>query len=469
MAKAFKEDSGFSINKHMWAIYPLGGFQILAFSGIYIIIVPLSKIFWPASEYRAFEMGLLITSAFWMMSIAGVIFGRFIDKYNRKKILFLVACSRGTSMILLSFTIEGQGIISWIYFYIFTLTFSFFAGGNYPTVLSLAHDIVPMNMRSRFFGIYGIVRNIFQLSGFLFSGFLVQADLWRIYFSSIGIALIISGIVMFIKFEEPKRGAQTDELKETLKEESVEYTYQIEKKTMRTTMLSKTNLVALIEGIFTQLFMGSLTILFLPYIQNPPHNISPLNTSLFITIFGISAGVLGRILLARASDKWASQNHKIRLYLIIFALFGGALFFVVLFYIPIPILSEAQGANILYVFSFPVFWIMGLCFLISQSISGLYEINQGPVIQEINLPEAQGQIVSWNKFLENISFGAGPLVSGIFISLIGENYQIVAIFIAFFTIPGILLWFFALNWYREDKERVQKLLKDRAEEMTSMR
>lgn len=467
MAEKYLEGSDFSINKHMWPIYPLGGFQILAFSGIYIIIVPLSKIFWPADEYRAFEMGLLITSMFWMMSIAGLIFGRFIDKYNRKKILLLVASMRGASMFLLSFAPEGQGFYSWIYFYIFSLTFSIFAGGNYPTVLSLAHDIVPIDFRSRFFGIYGIVRNIFQLSGFLFSGFLIQVGLWRVYFSSIGIALIISGVIMYFKMEEPKRGAQRNELKEILKKDSVEYKYQIDKETMRSTMLSRTNLVALIEGVFTQLFMGSLTILFLPYIQNPPHNISPLNTSLFIAIFGISAGVLGRVFLARASDKWASNNHKIRLYLIIFALFGGAFFFVILFYIPIPVLNEEEGADLIYVFSYPVYWFMGLCFLVSQSISALYEINQGPVIQEINLPEAQGQIVSWNKFLENISFGAGPLVSGIFISFIGENYHIVSIFIAFFTIPGILLWFFALNWYKEDKDRVEELLVNRANEISS--
>ncbi|MBD3196394.1 MAG: MFS transporter [Candidatus Lokiarchaeota archaeon] len=467
MAEQNINDSKFSINKHMWPIYPLGGFQILAFSGIYIIIVPLSNIFWPNDPYHAFEMGLLITSMFWMMSIAGLIFGRLIDKYNRKKILFIVALSRGSSMILLSLTIEGLGINSWLYFYTLALIFCFFAGGNYPTVLSIAHDTVPLNMRSRFFGIYGIVRNIFQLGGFLFSGSLVQAGLWRIYFITIGIALITSGFVMYIELDEPKRGAQTDELKEALEEDSVEYKYQIDKKTMRSTMLSKTNLVALIEGIFTQLFMGSLTILFLPYVQSPPHNISPLNTSLFITIFGITAGILGRIYLARASDKWASNNHKIRLFLIIFALLGGAIFFVFLFFIPLPVLTETQGADFLYVFGYPVFWIMGLCFLISQSISGLYEINQGPIIQEINLPEAQGQIVSWNKFLENISFGAGPLVSGIFISLIGENYQIVSIFIAFFTIPGMILWVFALKSYQEDKKTVQQLLTTRADEIKS--
>jgi len=61
------------------------------------------------------------------------------------------------------------------------------------------------------------------------------------------------------------------------------------------------------------------------------------------------------------------------------------------------------------------------------------------------------------------------LVSGIFISLIGENYHVVSIFIAFFTILEILLWFFALNWYHEDKERVKKLLEQLANEISSGR
>lgn len=60
------------------------------------------------------------------------------------------------------------------------------------------------------------------------------------------------------KIKEPKRGAQHVELSEVLKEDSVKYDFQIDKEMMRKTMFSRTNLVALIEGVITSMFMGSL-------------------------------------------------------------------------------------------------------------------------------------------------------------------------------------------------------------------
>ena len=109
----------FSIHSVFWPIYFLGGFQILAFSGIYISVLPLSLIFWPNDPYHALEMGIMITSMFWIMSISGIFFGRLIDKYNRKLILSIVGITRGLCMTMLSLTMEGKGMESWSFFYIF--------------------------------------------------------------------------------------------------------------------------------------------------------------------------------------------------------------------------------------------------------------------------------------------------------------------------------------------------------------
>jgi len=269
-------------------IYFLAGCFTLAFSGIYILVVPLSSLFWPGDEFHALEMGILISTMFWPIALSGLIWGRFIDKYNRVKIFFIVAFARGICLILMSFTIMGLGIISWTYFYILILIFAIFAGGNYPTVVALAHDLVPEDKRSRFFGIYNIIRSGFQYIGFVLVGFLVQIGLWQLIFSSIGILIIIAGVIMVIKIKEPKRGIQRQELKNVLKKSEVLYDFQIDKKMMKETMLSKTNVVALIEGIFTSIFLGSLTILFLPYIQSPPYNISPFSTGVFLAFFGLT-------------------------------------------------------------------------------------------------------------------------------------------------------------------------------------
>lgn len=462
MSEPISKSSDVSFIKTFRPIFFLGGFFSLAFSGIYILNVPLSELFWPEEQYHALEMGILISSMFLAIAFAGMLFGRLIDKYNRVKILFIVSLVRGICMILLSFAVVGRKIESWLYFYIIILIFSFFAGGNYPSVASLSHDIVPMEQRSRFFGVYNLNRNVFQLSGFLFVGWLDLVGLWRLFFGIIGVAIIISGINMFLNMEEPKRGTQNKELTDVLKDDSIEYDFQINLEMMKKTMLSKTNVVILLEGISTNIFMGSLTFLLLPYIQTEPHNISPFATGIFLAIFGLTGGLIGQLILARLSDKLSKQHDLRRIYLIIIALIGGAISFALLFFIPLPHLTEAEGQNILLFIAEPIIFLMGIIHASSTSISALYNTNQGPIIQEINLPEAQGQIVSWNRLLESVSFGSGPMISGIFISLSGQNYQLVAILIGLFTIPGILLWITSIKWYSADKQNISTILEERS-------
>ena len=163
MSEPISKSSDESFIKTFRPIFFLGGFFSLAFSGIYILNVPLSELFWPGEQYHALEMGILISSMFLAIAFAGMLFGRLIDKYSRVKILFIVSLVRGTCMILLSFTVVGRGLESWLYFYIIAFIFAFFAGGNYPSVASLSHDIVPIDQRSIFFGVYNLNRNIFQL------------------------------------------------------------------------------------------------------------------------------------------------------------------------------------------------------------------------------------------------------------------------------------------------------------------
>lgn len=463
MSESSMKSGMLNVFKSYFPIYLLSGLFSLAFSGIYIIVVPLSDLFWPGEPYHALEMGILITTMFWIISFAGIFFGRLIDQYSRTNILFLISVMRGSSFIMLSFTEVGLGMESWWYFFVFVLIIGFSAGGNFPTVVSLSHDLVPENQRSLFFGIHKIARTSFQLLGFLLTGLLIFLNLWRLFFSGIGIMILISGLLMKLSIKEPKRGAQREELSPVLEQSAVTYDYQLDKKMMIKTMFTKTNLVALIEGIFTSVYMGSLTILFLPYIQTDPHNISPLATGIFLALFGLTGGVFIELFLARLSDKVAEKKRESRLYLIILSLAGGAGTFILLFFIPLPSLSIEQGNDVLYVFSFPVIWLMGTVYVLTSSVSALYDINQPPILQEINLPEAQGQIVALNRLLESIGFGSGPLIAGLLILLTGENYQFVALMIGLFSIPGTILWILGFKWYHKDRNSINRILMERAE------
>ncbi|MHA1986003.1 MAG: MFS transporter [Promethearchaeota archaeon] len=462
MPKTDSDVSNIYFLKSFWALYSLTGFFSLAFGGIFIMVVPLSDLFWPGSPYHALEMGFMITSMFWTNSLAGLVFGRFIDKFSRTKILLLISCIRGISMIMLSFTVIGLGMTSWIYFYIFTLIIGISAGGNYPTIASLSNDLIPLNSRSRFFGIRNIIRSIFQLNGFVLTGLLVLLGLWRVFFILVGIGLILFGFLTFKTIKEPKRGVLRKELSEVLQEDKISYDFQLDLKMARKTIFSKTNIVALVEGIFTSVFMGSLTILFLPYIQTEPHNFSPLVTGVFLAFFGLTIGLFLKIFLAKLSDKLSKKNDMVRIYLIIIALAAGTLTFVLIFYVPLPHFTIEEGKNIALFFSFPIIWITGIIESASSSISSLYEINQPPVLQQINLPEAQGQVVSLNRLLEAIGWGSGPLITGVFIQISGNNYQLVGLIIGFFALPGIILWAISIKWYQKDKKVISSILEERA-------
>ncbi|MBD3342063.1 MAG: MFS transporter [Candidatus Lokiarchaeota archaeon] len=465
MSKQKVNETSISIFKNFWPLYLLNGFQHISFGGIIVLVVPLSLLMWPNEPYHAVEIGMMITLLFWSDSLAGLIFGRFIDQYSRKTIILIISVVRAVSMIMLGFAIVGRGLETWGYFTIFVVIFGVFAGGAWPAVVSISDDAIPRHQRSRFFGYYQIVRTIATMLGFLVASYLVQQGFWRLFFWGIGLSILIMGIIFFLSINEPKRGAQREELMDILKDDEVKYEFQVDKTTMRKTMFSKTNRVALVEGIFTMILMGSLTSLILPYIQSPPHNIAPFSTSIFLVIFGLTGGLLGTVILARLCDKLA-QDHPIRrVPMIILSIVAGLSAYALIFLLPLPHLTPEEGENIPLLMSFPVIWLMGVLYFMSRSIFSLYIVNQAPILQEINLPESQGQIVSWNQFLESLGRGIAPLIAGVLLIASSYNYQFVVMIIIFCILPGIILWSLSLRWFSDDVQSVREILEERAKKL----
>lgn len=463
-----KEDKRINLNEKvkfnsiLWPLYLLNGFQSIAYGSFIVLIVPLSEIFWPTEPTHFIEMGILYSSLSWCAAVGGLIFGRLIDKCSRKWIIVIITFFRGLPIFLLGYAIEGMGTITWAYFLILISIFGFFAGGSWPAVISLSNDVVPRFQRSQFFGYYELVRRITNTSGWLIATYLVQIGLWREFFWGIGILILFAGLIFAIHNDEPKRGAFQEELYHILKEENISYDFQINKEMMKKTMISKTNLVALIEGIFTWILMSSLNFMILNFIQNPPINISEFSTSVFLVVFGLTGGIVGQLVLARISDKLAEKNKLFRLPIIVISIFGGLVTFAAFFFLPWRPLTPEQGKDVFFLFTLPIIWIMGILFFTSRSFFSLYVVNQSPVLQAINLPEAQGQIISWNQFLEAFGRGIGPILCGFLLSITAQNYQISVLFVVLCILPGVILWIIALRWYQDDREKIQEILKKRA-------
>jgi MFS family permease len=286
--KQFSVSQKVAFNKIFWPLYLLNSFQALAYGSLIVLVAPLSEIFWPGEPIHSLEMGILFSILAWSSAVGGLLFGNLIDRYSRKQILIVISIFRGIPMFLLGFGVEGGGINTWLYFLFLISIFGFFSGGTWPAVISLSNDVVPRVQRSRFFGVYEIIRNTTNVIGWLLATFIVQLGYWRYFFSGMGILILITLCIFSYYTLEPKRGAQEEELYHILKNGEIDYDFQINKKTIKEIMLSKTNIVALIEGIFTWVLVSSLNFLILNFIQNPPYNISVFSTAVFIVVFGLS-------------------------------------------------------------------------------------------------------------------------------------------------------------------------------------
>ncbi|MFX1307212.1 MAG: hypothetical protein ACFFDG_10395, partial [Promethearchaeota archaeon] len=92
-------------------------------------------------------------------------------------------------------------------------------------------------------------------------------------------------------------------------------------------------------------------------------------------------------------------------------------------------------------------------------------INQPPILQKINLPEAQGKISSANQFLELIGSGLGPIIAGFLLASFNQNYQITVLISASIGMISCLAWLIGAKSINNDIQRISSILKIRAEEL----
>ena len=468
-----EEKTGFLILiKRLWPHFLIYNSYAFTVSALIINIVIAAFIMWPgdgllAFELHAGELGILTGTSIYIIAISGILFGALADKISRIKLMAFVEFIYGIGLFFNGFVPEGQGQTTYIFFLVFSLVRGFSIGGIWPLITSHVNDSTEDKERSQFYGAMQGFFQLFQIVGMVVSAILFENNYWRQYFVIMGIIALFFGLIILIRGKEPKRGATRKELKSVLSSEKVVYEYKLNKETIKSTIFKPTNLIAFFEGIFTTILLAVPDFLLIAYLTSPPHNISPLVVALYLIIFGLPGGLIGSFAFAKVSDRLAKKNIKYRIYMIVLSaiiLFTGFIFF---FTLPIPNMTIEQGSSIIFIFSLPTFWILGLIMFIGRSFVGLWNINQPPVLQEINLPEAQGKISSANQFLEAIGSGTGPIIAGIVLMTFNQNYQLTVLVTLILGIMGALLWLLATIWINDDVNRVSAILKQRETELSN--
>jgi len=461
------EQEGFLyLLKKLWMNFLIYNSYAFTVSMIFINFIIVSNIMWPGEEFHSSEMGIMVGTGMYAMAVSGLFFGYLADRYSRINLMTFSEVIFGVGVFFNGLAPEGLGLITFNFFLTCNLIRSFSSGGFYPIIISHVTDSTEEKERSQFFGMLQALFQLFQILGMILSAFLFQNAFWRQYFWFSGVVFIIFGIIIFFKGREPKRASTHDELKQVLLNENIKYEYKLNKETIRATIFAPTNIIAFVEGIFTTILLMVPDFLLVAYIQSPPHNYSSFVTSIYMVIFGLPGGLLGSLALAKLSDKLAKKNIKYRIYFIVFSIVTLFGLYIVIFYLPIPHLSIDQGQNLLIFYSFPIIWIMGMFAFLARAVVGIWNINQPPILQAINLPEAQGVVSSANQFLELIGSGTGPIIAGFLLIYFNQNYQITVTITMGIGIIGGVLWLIAAKWINKDIDRISGIMKERGIELS---
>ncbi len=449
----------------VWPLYFLRFFIALTVAGIMLNMLVLSDIIWQDQTFYPLKMGILLGTRTWGMALSGLLIGRLADKISRKYLLIIMVSLIGLGRFLNGFAPMGKPISYGYFLFCFSLT-GLGLGGIEPIILSFTNDALSKETRSRFFGIQESSRQVGATFGTIFSAFLFQMGYWKLYFWIAGSILFIIIIILWIYLKEPKRGQHSQkELSDLLTSTNIIYKYQLNAKTIKSTIFSPTNIIAFIEGIFTWLIFSIAIYMIYPYLQSEPYNISPIANGILMIIFGMPGAIFGGIVFGKISDHYGNKNIKWRVLLIIFSIISLFVSIILIFVIPLTPLTPEEGNNIIVILSYPSGWIFGMIIFTIRAVLGIYNVNQNPIIQSINLPEAQGTVSSWGQFLETLASGLGPVIAGYILSVNEGNYFEAAWITILLGIPGAILWILSLKYIKSDEERIQGILKERAKEL----
>lgn len=448
-----------------WPLWLFNGLVAAFVAADFINLIQLSRLFWPDAPFNALAMGAFVTARLWTDGVCALGWGVLVDRLNRKPLFLINTSVTGLLVLANAFAPVGDGYSSYATWIAIRVLIGAFMSGGGPLYQSLSADLLEKDQRSRFFGTMSVVWQVCNVAGMVASAWLFQVGAWRWFYGTIGVGFLVVGAVVLARFPEPKRGSKERELRGVLARDDVHYDYTLSKETAKRTLLSRTNLLVFAEGFSSAILFGTIDIIAMAYVQTPPRNISAVVVSLFILIFGVSGGVVGTLLLARISDRYGTRRLRNRAYLIVLSIGGGIGAVLLMYSLPLPAFTPEQGADLGTMLDYPIFLAFGTCLFVAQALFSLYAMNQPPIIQAINLPEAQGTVRSWNQLVEIASYGTGPLLGGLILTWVTNDYQLAIQVICLLAIPSVAMWVAAARTVEADRARVQALLERRARDL----
>ncbi len=203
------------------------------------VLSPIIQTIWGVSFG---QIGLMETLRNIAQTISAPFWGYMADRYSRKKVLIFGTGIWGIWTLVVGLVPDFNGML------IIRAISGLGLGCLMPATFSLLGDHFPQSKRGRALGVIGLVGLMGTVIGVFLLGFVAKADLWRWGFIGLGIASMLTGLLVLLLVEELPRGSAEPELA-GLMTHANEKQFQISWKDMINTLKIPTIWAAILQGV----------------------------------------------------------------------------------------------------------------------------------------------------------------------------------------------------------------------------
>lgn len=389
------------------------------------------------------SMAATVSAPFW---------GYISDRWSRKKVLVFGTGIWGIWTLAVGFVSDFNSMM------IIRAISGLGLGCLMPATFSLLGDHYSQEKRGRALGVIGLVGLMGTVFGVLALGFIANPESWRWGFIGLGIASMITGIIIWFFVEEPPRGAAEPELSGIITHAD-EKRYAIKLKHMLDTLKIPTIWAAILQGVTGTMPWVVMEIYFINWMVkelkysneitfSDPQGSAPLIFAIAVIGAAISnylGGVIGDY-AEKVSPKYG------RTVIGQFSVLAG---------VPLMYLLITMGKTI----SFPAFF--GLAFFTALIIGWPGRGAKEPMMQAVVPPEMRSSAYSMVSFIE----GGLAAFSGAIAGVIADSINLTDALIWTVPFPWIICGaFFTIFYftYPRDAEKVRKMMAERREELLEL-
>ena len=408
------------------------------------VLSPIIQSIWGVSFGT---IGLMETLRSITQTVSAPFWGYAADKFSRKKVLvfgtgvwgiwtLLVGLVPDITSMMIVRAISGLGL-----------------GCLMPATFSLLGDHYPQSQRGRALGVIGLVGLMGTVLGVLALGFVATPELWHWGFIGLGIASMLTGVVIWFFVEEPPRGAAEPELA-GLMTHANEKQFNVTVQGMLKTLTIPTIWAAIFQGVTGSMPWVVMGIYFINWMVrdlgyansisfSDPRGSAPL---VFATI--VVGAAISNLLGGIIGDYAEKINPR----------YGRTIIgqFSVLSGVPLTYIMFTRGSTL--PFAQMILLAMVTALLIGWPGRGAKE----PMMQAVVLPEMRSSAYSIVNFVEGGLSAFAGLIAGKIADQAGLTSAMVWTVPVPWIVCGLCFTLFYFT-YPRDAERVRTLMSQRRE------